>query len=119
MNRKQKFESIKEMSSQGQLTGGEYPSQRAFYRALATGRVAGSYGVVIVIASNDPLQSYIFRGQSISSWVRQQRRERCPVCREAVFIEKDPDFPTSMMNCEVCGSEWNEDEVTLNAKETG
>ena len=75
MNRKQKFQALKEMSSQGQLTAGEYPSQRAFYRALATGRVAGAYGAVIVITSNDPLKSYTFRGQSISSWIRQQREK--------------------------------------------
>jgi len=43
--------------------------------------------------------------------------DKCPVCHEGLHIEKDTDFPASMMNCEVCGSEWNEDEVTLNARE--
>jgi len=61
MNRKQKFESIKEMASVDKLTYGEYPSQREFNRALETGRVAGAYGVAIVITSNDPYKSYTFR----------------------------------------------------------
>ena len=77
MNRQQKFEMVKDMSSQGQLTSGRYPSGREFFRALSTGRVAGTYGPsgLLVITSNDPLKSYTFRGQSISSWIRQQRRE--------------------------------------------
>jgi len=50
--------------------------------------------------------------------MRQVRWDKeCPVCHEGLHIEKDADFPASMMNCEICGSEWNEDETTMNARE--
>jgi len=41
----------------------------------------------------------------------------CPKCGRSHNTIADDDFPDTMQNCEDCGSEWNEIEVTLNAKE--
>ena len=38
--------------------------------------------------------------------------ETCPLCRSENTRE-DADFPDTMRNCNECGAEWNEDEVTL------
>ena len=75
MNRRQKYQLISDMASVGQLTHGDYPSQREFYRALSEGRVSGDYGNKgrIVVVSNDPLKSYTFDGISITAWVAKQR----------------------------------------------
>lgn len=43
-------------------------------------------------------------------------RAVCPVCKSH-DTKPDTDFPDTMQNCNVCGSEWNEMEITLNAKE--
>jgi len=40
----------------------------------------------------------------------------CQVCKSK-DTRPDYDFPETMRNCYKCGSEWNEDEITLNAKE--
>ena len=47
----------------------------------------------------------------------QAWNKECPVCGEYVFLEMDIDFPKTLMNCDRCGSEWNEDEITLNSRE--
>ena len=45
----------------------------------------------------------------------------CPICK-SVDIRKDFDYPETMMNCKICGSEWvidksgNCEEITLNSK---
>ena len=51
MNRKEKYEAIKNMWSVGQLTSGDYPTQTEFYKALAENRVCGEYGKRIIIVS--------------------------------------------------------------------
>jgi len=56
-------------------------------------------------------------GTSLDFIIDRRWDKECPVCGEGLHIEKDADFPASMMNCEICGSEWNEDETTMNARE--
>jgi hypothetical protein len=42
---------------------------------------------------------------------------QCPICKGSNTIP-DLDNPTTMRNCNTCGSEWNiEDEITLNGRE--
>jgi hypothetical protein len=40
---------------------------------------------------------------------------QCMVCK-SFNTKRDNDFPVTMWNCKDCGSEGNEDEVTLNSK---
>jgi hypothetical protein len=61
MNRKQKYQAIRQMESVGLLTDGAYPSQREFNKALSEGRVLGNYdGPRIRINSNNPYKDYQF-----------------------------------------------------------
>ena len=61
MNRKQKYQAIRGMVSMGNFTANEYPSRRAFDKALSEGRVCGHYGGVrLRINSNDPFKDYQF-----------------------------------------------------------
>lgn len=40
----------------------------------------------------------------------------CPVCN-STDTRPDYDFPESMRNCDKCGSEWNEHEITFDARD--
>jgi hypothetical protein len=44
--------------------------------------------------------------------------KNCPVCHPSrnANTRPDYDFPESMRNCDNCGSEWNEHELTLDAR---
>ena len=46
----------------------------------------------------------------------EEWRKICPVCGSN-NTKPDDDFPDTMQNCNDCGSEWNEIEVTLDARE--
>lgn len=43
----------------------------------------------------------------------------CPVCHEDSNTNTRPDydFPESMRNCDTCGTEWNESEITCDARD--
>ncbi len=61
MNRKQKYQAIRRMVSLGNFTANEYPSRRAFDKAISEGRVCGNYeGPRVRINSNDPYKDYQF-----------------------------------------------------------
>ena len=40
----------------------------------------------------------------------------CPVCG-SLNTRPDFDFPESIRDCDDCGSEWNQDYTTINARE--
>jgi uncharacterized Zn finger protein len=44
----------------------------------------------------------------------EEPTHQCPVCGSE-DTRKDPDFPETMRNCNWCGSEWNDMEITFDA----